>query len=207
MILNCCEILRLYSLFFLDTMETMDFHCEKCGQSFSDSGMFASHPCSQRQIASSSKVQLDRFKCSRCAEVFSKPAALKHHFKTSHSDPDLTGPFSCSEKGCYFSVSDRDEYQAHIMSTHGLTLVPCTYRACKKSFLTQAEMESHRKGHMPFGCFHCQFVSQNAKTLNGHLLEHKYLPNNAQGKWALRGGGTLIPSNLSCKMEIMIIFS
>lgn len=185
----------------------MDFHCEKCGQSFSDSGMFASHPCSQRQIASSSKVQLDRFKCSRCAEVFSKPVALKHHFKTSHSDPDLTGPFSCSEKGCYFSVLDRDEYQAHIMSTHGLTLVPCTYRACKKSFLTQAEMESHRKGHMPFGCFHCQFVSQNAKTLNGHLLEHKYLPNNAQGKWALRGGGTLIPSNLSCKMEIMIIFS
>lgn len=169
-------------------METLDYRCEKCGQSFSDGGAFASHSCSQRQTRPSSKARSGSFRCSRCSEVFSKPAAVKRHFKTCHGDPDPTGPFSCSEQGCRFSSSDHQEYRTHVTSAHGLTLVPCTYRACKGSFLTQAEMESHRRGHMPFGCSHCHFISQNAKTLSDHLLEHRHLPNNAQGKETLQGG-------------------
>ncbi|KAM7380860.1 hypothetical protein PAMP_004130 [Pampus punctatissimus] len=146
--------------------------CEKCGQSFSDSGLFASHHCSQRQTGPYSKGQLENYKCSQCSKVFSKPGALKHHFKIIHGGHDPEGPFPCSEQGCQFSSTDRQEYQTHLTSTHSLTLIPCTVRSCKVSFLTQGEMERHWKGHMPFGCFHCQFITQSAKELKDHLSEH-----------------------------------
>lgn len=168
---------------FSDTMETMEAHrCEKCGQTLSDSGSFASHHCTKRQTAPSSKGQLGNYKCSQCSKVFSKPGALKQHFKILHSGHDNEGPFDCSEQGCQFSSTDRQEYQAHLTSTHSLTLIPCTFRSCKVSFLTPGEMESHWRGHMPFGCFHCQFVTQNAKELSDHLSEHNHLTIYTQGK-------------------------
>ncbi|XP_028249511.1 zinc finger protein 142 [Parambassis ranga] len=162
-------------------MEIPDYGCEKCGKSFSDSSMFVFHPCSNRQTSPSSKGQLVSYKCSRCSEVFSKPAALKHHFKNSHSEHELKRLFSCSEQGCQFSSADRQEYQTHLMSSHGLTLIPCKYRLCKVSCLTHEEMESHWTGHMPFGCSYCQFVTHNAQDLAAHLMEHNHLPNYAPG--------------------------
>ncbi|GLD51525.1 zinc finger protein 142 [Lates japonicus] len=121
-----------------DTMETVKPHqCEKCGQSFSGHDIFVSHPCSKRLTLSSSKRQLGNYKCSQCNEVFSKPAALKHHFKTIHSGHIPKGLFPCTEQGCQFSSTDHQEYQAHLTSTHGLTLIPCTFRSCKVSLPTQ----------------------------------------------------------------------
>ncbi|XP_040912963.1 zinc finger protein 142 isoform X2 [Toxotes jaculatrix] len=131
--------------------------------------------------APSSKGQLGSYKCSQCNEVFSKPDALKQHFKITHSGRDPKGPFACTEQGCQFSSTDHQEYQAHLMSTHGLTLIPCTFQSCKVSLPTQGEMERHLLGHMPFGCFQCQFVSENAEELSDHVLEHNHLPTCAQG--------------------------
>ncbi|XP_037646749.1 zinc finger protein 142 isoform X1 [Sebastes umbrosus] len=165
-----------------DTMETVEPRgCERRGQSVPDSGLFTSLPCSERQITPSSKKQLGNYKCSQCSEVFSKPSVLKRHFKTLHSGHDPEGPFPCSEQGCQFSSTDRQEYQAHVTSTHGLTLIPCTLQSCKVSFLTQEEMERHLRVHKPFGCFQCQFVTQNVKDLSDHLLEHNHVPPCAQG--------------------------
>ncbi|XP_033990172.1 zinc finger protein 142 isoform X2 [Trematomus bernacchii] len=125
----------------------------------------------------SSKKPLGNYKCSQCSEVFSKPGVLRRHFKSIHSGQhDPEGPLPCSEQGCHFSNTGRQEYQAH----HGLSLIPCTFKACKYSFLTHEEMERHLQGHMPFGCFQCQFVTFNLKDLRNHLLEH--FPPNAQGK-------------------------
>nr|XP_020477263.1 zinc finger protein 142 isoform X2 [Monopterus albus]XP_020477264.1 zinc finger protein 142 isoform X2 [Monopterus albus]XP_020477265.1 zinc finger protein 142 isoform X2 [Monopterus albus]XP_020477266.1 zinc finger protein 142 isoform X2 [Monopterus albus] len=166
-------------------METVKPHqCEKCGQSFSDSGMLVSHPCSKRPPAPSSKGQLGNYKCSQCSEVFSKPSALRHHFRIIHSGHNPKGPFPCTERGCRFSCTGHQEYQAHLTSTHGLCLIPCTFRACKASFLTQAEIERHLQGHMPFGCFQCQFVTENEKDLSNHLLEHNHLSACTQGNEA-----------------------
>ena len=164
-------------------METVEYPCDKCGHSFSDSTAFVSHPCSKRQIAAPGKGQ--GYKCSQCNEVFSKLVALRCHFKTNHSSYEHKGPFACSEHNCQFKSSDRQVYQAHLISVHGLDLIPCTYRSCKMSFHTQGEMETHWRSHMPFGCFHCDFVTQNTKDLIGHLLEHNHLPNNCQGKHAM----------------------
>lgn len=174
--------------------------CEKCGQSFSDSSSFASHPCSAGLTTPSSKKQLGNYKCSQCSEAFSKPGVLKRHFKSIHSGHDPKGPFPCSEQGCQFSSTNHQEYQAHMKSTHGLTLIPCTLQSCKVSFLTQGEMERHLRGHMPFGCFHCQFVAQNVKDLSDHLLEHNHLPTCAQGKQTLQGVGIMLHKyrNLVC---------
>lgn len=167
-----------------DTVETVEPHqCEKCGQSFSDG---ASHPSSAWLTTPSSKKQLGNHKCSQCSEAFSKPGVLKRHFKTIHTGHDPKGPFPCTEQGCQFSSTDRQEYQAHMKSTHGLTLIPCTRQSCKVSFLTQGEMERHLRVHMPFGCFHCQFAAQNVKDLSDHLLEHNHLPTCAQGKQTLQ---------------------
>ncbi|KAE8299600.1 Zinc finger protein 142 [Larimichthys crocea] len=160
-------------------MESVEPHrCEKCGQSFTDSGLFASHPCPDKAL---SKKQLANYKCSLCNKAFFKPGVLKRHFKSIHSgcEPKVS-LFPCTEQGCQFSSTERQEYQAHLVSTHGLTLIPCTHQSCKVSFPTQDEMERHLRGHMPFGCFHCQFVCQNVKDLGGHLLEHKHLQTPAQ---------------------------
>ncbi|XP_033473620.2 zinc finger protein 142 isoform X1 [Epinephelus lanceolatus] len=176
-----------------ETMETVEAHqCEKCGESFSDSGFFTSHPCSERLTTPSSKKQLENYKCSQCSEVFSKPGILKRHFKIIHGGHDPEGPFPCTEQGCQFSSTDHQEYQAHLMSSHGLTLIPCTQQSCKMSFLTQGEMERHLRAHMPFGCFQCQFVTQNEKDLNDHLSEHNHLPPRAQGQ---RAAATTVCTN------------
>ncbi|KAM4557886.1 zinc finger protein 142 [Odontesthes bonariensis] len=188
-------------------METEEYPCDKCGQSFSDSTTFVSHPCSKRQISAPSKGQADSYKCSQCDEVFSKPVALRYHFKTNHSNYELKGPFACSEHNCQFNSSDRRVYQAHLMSVHGLDLIPCTYRSCKMSFHTRGEMEIHWRSHMPFGCFHCDFVTQNTKHFSGHILEHDHLPNNHQGKESTvcTNGGhlTQVPSRENRKRKSM----
>ncbi|KAM9710765.1 uncharacterized protein znf142 [Menidia menidia] len=166
---------------------------DESGPRLSDCTTLASHRCSKRQSVSAEKGQVDGYKCSQCSDVYSKPAALRHHFKTNHRDLEPKGPFSCSEHSCQFSSIERQQYQAHLASVHGLRLVTCTYQPCKVSFHTRGEMESHRRGHMPFGCFHCPFVTQNAKDLNAHLSEHNHQPNNCQGKASTLGtkGGHL----------------
>ncbi|XP_017285879.1 zinc finger protein 142 isoform X2 [Kryptolebias marmoratus] len=159
-------------------MEAEERAGNKRGQSLSGAAAAASHISSKQQA--SSKGQLDRYECSQCGRVFSKPLALKNHFKSDHEEHELRGPFTCLQHRCEFSSSDRQDYQTHLVSTHGLNLVPCSYRSCKLSFLTQGDMERHRKSHTPFGCFHCQFVSKSAKEMRVHLSEHKHLPKNCQ---------------------------
>ncbi|XP_034549330.1 zinc finger protein 142 [Notolabrus celidotus] len=163
-------------------METEEHHrCEKCGQSFSDSALFASHLCPERLITPSCDKRSGNFKCSQCSEAFPKPGVLKRHFRTTHKGLDPKGPFLCSEQGCRFSSTDRPGYQTHLMSKHGLSLIPCTVKSCKASFITREEMEKHLRGHMPFSCFQCQFVCQNEEDLSDHLLEHNRSPTFTQG--------------------------
>ncbi|XP_019955161.2 zinc finger protein 142 [Paralichthys olivaceus] len=163
--------------------ETVEPHwCEKCGQSFSDSDVFVSHACLKSPTAPSRIGQLGSYKCTQCTEAFTTQRALKRHFKITHSGHSPEGLFVCTEPGCQFSCTDHQEYQAHLTSTHGLTLIPCPFPPCKVSLPTQSEMERHLSSHMPFSCFQCQFVSENAKELSDHLLEHNQLPTCAQGK-------------------------
>lgn len=150
--------------------------------------MFVSHSCSKGPTAPPSKGQLDNYKCSQCSNVFSQPSALQQHFEITHSRHDPKGPFACTEQGCQFSNTDRQEYQTHLTSAHSFTLIPCTYRTCKVSFLTQGDMERHLQGHTPFGCFQCAFVTENAEELSDHLLEHSHLPTCTQGKQTAQGG-------------------
>lgn len=54
------------------------------------------------------------------------------------------------------------------MSTHGVTLVPCTAESCKVSFLTQGEMERHLRDHMPVSC-----PAEDFKDRSDNLLGHR----------------------------------
>lgn len=178
-----CHLLTKFYSLFLDTVETIErHHCEQRGQRFSDSDMFVSHSCLKGQKASSTKGQLDKYKCSQCCDVFCQPSALQHRFEITHSGHDPKGPFACTEQGCQFSSTDRQEYQTHLTSEHSFTLIPCTYRSCKVSLLTQEDVERHLQGNMPFGCFPCPFVADNAKDPRDHLIEHNHLPTCTQGK-------------------------
>ncbi|XP_030283697.1 zinc finger protein 142 [Sparus aurata] len=163
-------------------METVEPHqCEKCGQSFSDSSLFTSHLCSDKLTTPPSKTQLGSYRCSQCSEAFSKPGVLRRHFKSIHGGRDPKGPFHCAQPGCQFSSTERQEYQTHLTSTHGLTLIPCTLQSCRVSFLTQGEMERHSRGHMPFSCLRCEFVAHSAKDLDHHVLEHSHQTTCTQG--------------------------
>lgn len=169
-------------------METVEpRQCEKCGQSFSDSSLFTSHLCSDKLPTPPSKTQLGSYRCSQCSEAFSKPGVLRRHFKSIHGGRDPKGPFHCAQPGCQFSSTERQEYQTHLTSTHGLTLIPCTLQSCRVSFLTQGEMERHSRGHMPFSCLRCEFVAHSAKDLDHHVLEHSHQTSCAQGKQTLQG--------------------
>ncbi|XP_070694217.1 zinc finger protein 142 [Pempheris klunzingeri] len=63
-------------------------------------------------------------------------------------------------------------------------------------------MERHVQGHMPFGCFHCQFVAQNVKDLSEHLLEHEHQPSSTQGKQTRRGAAAAVCTNGSCQPQV-----
>uniref|UniRef100_A0A1A7X5V9 Zinc finger protein 142 n=1 Tax=Iconisemion striatum TaxID=60296 RepID=A0A1A7X5V9_9TELE len=132
----------------------------------------------QGPAAPCSKHVFDSYKCSQCNQVFSKQLDLKKHFKTEHKDHESRDSFTCLERHCQFSSLDHQDYRDHLASIHGLKLIPCSTRSCKSSFLTQGDMEKHRRSHMPFGCFQCQFVSNNAKNMKVHLLEHNHQENN-----------------------------
>lgn len=157
---------------------TMETHrCEKCDQSFTDSELFACHPCSERLTATSNQKDLGKYKCSQCSEFFFKPGSLKHHFISIHSGRVPEGPFLCTQSGCHVSSTNQQDYHVHLRTVHGLNLIPCTVQSCSASFLTQDELERHKQVHMPFGCFHCQFVAQNVKDLSDHVLKHSHLPD------------------------------
>ncbi|KAM3608071.1 uncharacterized protein V6R79_018549 [Siganus canaliculatus] len=138
------------------------------------------HLCTPRDTPSRRK-QLKNFTCSQCREAFSSPTVLTHHFRGVHSQCAAKGPFLCAQLGCQFSSTERQEYEDHLTSSHGLTPIPCSVQSCPLSFLTQTELETHLRRHMPFGCFHCDFVTDNVKDLNDHLLEHAQLPPGSQG--------------------------
>uniref|UniRef100_A0A3P9J086 Zinc finger protein 142 n=1 Tax=Oryzias latipes TaxID=8090 RepID=A0A3P9J086_ORYLA len=93
--------------------------------------------------------------------------------------------FTCFEQGCQFSSSstNRQEYQSHLTSKHGLDLIPCTSPSCTWAFPTPEEMEGHRESHLPFGCFCCPFVAQTAKALRDHLVDCNRLYNNPDDHW------------------------
>ncbi|XP_035995582.1 zinc finger protein 142-like [Fundulus heteroclitus] len=157
-------------------MVVMDRACDTRGRSLSDSSTSVCCP-----KPPSHQAQPDGFRCSQCSQSFSTPAALRKHFNASHGEQDTDGPFLCSEDGCRFSTDDRQENQNHLMAAHGLNLVRCTGRSCKRCFLSQEEMESHRRSHMPFGCLHCQSASQNLKEFRTHMLTHKHLESTCTG--------------------------
>lgn len=142
-----------------------------------------SQPRPQTQTSSCSQGKLDMYKCSQCNQVFGKPAALKRHFKVNHREPHIKDSFTCFEQGCQFSSSsaNRQEYQSHLTSKHGLDLIPCTSPSCTWAFPTREEMEGHRESHLPFGCFCCPFVAKSAKALRDHLVDCNRLYNNPEG--------------------------
>lgn len=66
----------------------------------------------------------------QCNKAFSKSGGLKRHFKSINSGRDTKGLFLCEEQGRQFSSTERQEYQAHLMSLH-LTLIPCILSPAK----------------------------------------------------------------------------
>ncbi|KAJ8012897.1 hypothetical protein DPEC_G00047650 [Dallia pectoralis] len=142
---------------------------EKCGEDFSNSSMPSSRLCTDDFTR---KGQLTCYKCPLCSETFPMPGALKHHFQ-SHWREKAAGRLRCSQEGCQFSASQRSLYQKHLHSEHSVTLVPCTFRSCTVAFHSQTEMERHRRGHMPFHCPRCDFVSAHVKQLIAHGQEHE----------------------------------
>lgn len=182
-----------YFIYFLrkcllsqQTNEVMEkeglYLCEKCGENVPDGGDFSSHLCAKdlTSVKATLKARLKSYKCPLCSEAFLMPGALKRHFRTHRDEPK--GPFRCSEQGCRFSVPDLRAYQDHLSSEHALTLVPCTFRSCSQAFRSQAEMQAHRRNHMPFHCPRCDFVTAQAKTLSAHSLEHDCPAAAPEGK-------------------------
>ncbi|MBN3314501.1 ZN142 protein, partial [Atractosteus spatula] len=160
------------------------YHCEKCTQNFPDSNLFSSHPClvpicsriaePLTTVEWAETTQSETFKCPQCGEAFPRPSALKKHYRAHRDEPSK--PVSCSEPGCGFAAQDRQQYQKHLRSVHSLQLVPCAFRSCRLAFCTLEEMEAHRRGHFPFHCTRCDFVTTNAKQLGEHSRGHK--PSN-----------------------------
>ncbi|XP_015214721.2 zinc finger protein 142 isoform X1 [Lepisosteus oculatus] len=157
------------------------YHCEKCTQNFPDSNLFSSHPClvpicsriaePLTTVEWAETTQSETFKCPQCGEAFPRPSALKKHYRAHRDEPSK--PVSCSEPGCGFATQDRQQYQKHLRSVHSLQLVPCAFRSCRLAFSTLEEMEAHRRGHFPFHCTRCDFVTTSAKQLGEHSRGHK----------------------------------
>ncbi|KAJ7345967.1 hypothetical protein JRQ81_001917 [Phrynocephalus forsythii] len=107
--------------------------------------------------------------CPICQVAFALPGNLKEHFKDHQKSPS---PPVCPEEGCTFGSTDRKQLREHLRHVHQVSPVACAYRGCPALFRRREDMELHRRGHFPFHCGRCDFVSANAKQFGQHRRSH-----------------------------------
>lgn len=153
------------------------YPCQKCNQNFPDRSLVSSHTCPEPVLQNllmavelSEESITERYMCPLCAEIFPLPNSLKKHFRAHRAVPSRL--LSCPEPGCMFDTPDWRQYQKHMRSVHSLVPVPCSFRTCRLAFRNAEEMEAHWRGHFPFHCHCCDFVTANAKIFCQHRREH-----------------------------------
>ena len=135
------------------------------------------HPCDQCDYQAKSKTILKKHKIYRHSDVYEFPCHLcNHKFKTQarlkyHVKDHATGPCVCDVCGVVYST--RKSLANHCYDKHTTTVrnYPCDL--CKKRFVSQENLERHRKLHeIKYACRRCGREFKNQDHLTRHVQNH-----------------------------------
>ncbi len=110
------------------------------------------------------KFDFRYFRCQKCLNKYTTPAALEHHLATS------THHYPCQNCNKVFPC---ERYLRRHLLTHGSGLHICQY--CEKTFKTANYLKVHlviHTGEKPFACNLCEAAFNRRDKLKRHKLVH-----------------------------------
>jgi len=144
----------------------MTYRCHLCPKTFSNLHDLGTHQFNHTLFPSQSGRQaLPRYyRCQKCLNKYTTPAALEHHLATS------THHYPCSQCNKVFPC---ERYLRRHLVTHGAGLHECQY--CDKTFKTANYLKVHlviHTGAKPFTCNVCPAAFNRRDKLKRHKLVH-----------------------------------
>ncbi|XP_054164932.1 zinc finger protein 341-like isoform X2 [Oppia nitens] len=150
----------------IQTHETeMTYRCHQCNKTFSSLYDLGLHQYSHSLYPNQgSRTGQRYFRCQKCLNKYTTPAALEHHLATSSHH------YPCQNCNKVFPC---ERYLRRHLLTHGSGLYICQY--CDKTFKTANYLKVHlviHTGEKPFACNQCDAAFNRRDKLKRHKLVH-----------------------------------
>ena len=146
----------------------MTYRCHQCSKSFDNLHDLGSHQYSHAlhpSLDRSQRMTQPRYyRCQKCLNKYTTPAALEHHLATS------THHYPCPQ--C-LKVFPCERYLRRHLVTHGSGLHECNF--CDKTFKTANYLKVHlviHTGAKPYTCNVCPAAFNRRDKLKRHKLVH-----------------------------------
>ncbi|XP_059621290.1 zinc finger protein 62 homolog [Phlebotomus argentipes] len=153
--------------------DSAKLHCDSCNEHFCRYTDLYSHQRSVHKINTS-------FQCNFCSEQFSNFRLIYKHHKLRHpQELAPASPFLCEM--CGISMMDSRDLNRHVMTVHESKRLKCDM--CQKTFRTEAEVEEHRRIHIPISqlqdLYECDVCPKKFR-MKLTLIKHKRLHASGQ---------------------------
>ena len=144
----------------------MTYRCHQCSKSFPTLNELGNHQYSHNMYAPQGTGRRGQkyYRCQKCLNKYTTPAALEHHDATS------THHYPCTQCSKVFPC---ERYLRRHLLTHGSGLHDCTY--CDKTFKTSNYLKVHmviHTGEKPYTCNVCPAAFNRRDKLKRHKLVH-----------------------------------
>lgn len=144
----------------------MTYQCHQCSKSFPSLYELGTHQYTHNVYAAqgTSRRGQKYYRCQKCLNKYTTPAALEHHDATS------THHYPCTQCNKVFPC---ERYLRRHLLTHGSGLYDCQF--CDKTFKTSNYLKVHmviHTGEKPYICNVCSAAFNRRDKLKRHKLVH-----------------------------------
>ncbi|CAG2107669.1 unnamed protein product, partial [Medioppia subpectinata] len=150
----------------------MTYRCHQCNKTFSSLYDLGVHQYSHSLYPNQgSRTGQRYFRCQKCLNKYTTPAALEHHLATS------THHYPCQNCSKVFPC---ERYLRRHLLTHGSGEKPFACNLCDAAFNRRDKLKRHKLVHDPIKRFKCPFKAHTGcpkefnrpDKLKAHILTH-----------------------------------